>query len=719
MSKEKYPIKATSHILNLLGNELIGSDSLAIFELVKNSYDADAENVFVKFVDLNSAEQRIIIEDDGSGMSPDIVHNVWLTIGTNYKRKEAKISNKYHRVSLGNKGVGRLAVHRLADNIILETQTADDMFGSKLEINWKQLVKSGDYIDDLEVEVEHGDITPFSKGHGTRITLTSLKTKKWTKANLRELVRKINNFKNPFEEIKNFNVEIDVTPEEYKKWIEDINTPTDILDRSLFFFKFDIKQNLAGKDENATFEWEYSFRPQNFGNLNLNNKNNRNEAHKTLSISKRTIECLSDIREQLILKNKDLDNIGDISGIFHVFNQNGKILDFTYGTGNREGIKTYIKENCGVKIFRDNIRVYNYGEPSDDWLGLELSKIQRAGDHFSKKVTVSAVSLDLARSESGLIEKTNREGFSENDTYWIFREVVKDVFNFFERTSDDDRQKVEAILEDTTVNKRVGLSDTILELELKLKEKNLANELKPLIKKVESDYNEMRDVMLNSGMTGLNLGLVFHEVEREMRFINTDLKEQNIDINLIKERVKTLMLLLENFSPILKQNSKTKLSASKLISRILQINQSRFNYHKIIFSSPLLSNENKDFNVTGPGNLLLSAVSNIIDNAIYWVSYKRELMDNTYKPAIFIGTDMETFGAPAIIIADNGTGFQLDPEIMVQPFKTNRPDGMGLGLYFVNLVLETMGGKLIFPDNKDLDIPKAYDGACLALVFTK
>lgn len=719
MSKEKYPIKATSHILNLLGSELIGSDSLAIFELVKNSYDADAENVFVKFVDLNSSEQRIIIEDDGSGMSLNIVHDVWLTIGTNYKRKEAKISNKYKRVSLGNKGVGRLAVHRLADNIILETQTIDDMFGSKLEINWKQLVKSGDYIDDLVVEVEHGDITPFPKGHGTRITLTSLKTKKWTKANLRELVRKINNFKNPFEEIKNFNVAIDVTPEEYKKWIEDINTPTDILDRSLYFFKFDIKQNLGGKNENATFEWQYSFRPQNFGNLTLNIKNNQSEAHKTLSISKRTVECLSDIREQLVLKNKDIDTIGNISGVFHVFNQNGKILDFTYGTGNREGIKTYIKENCGVKIFRDNIRVYNYGEPSDDWLGLELSKIQRAGDHFSKKVTVGAVSLDLASSESGLIEKTNREGFSENDTYWIFREVVKDVFNFFERASDDDRQKLEAILEDTTVNKRVGLSDTILELEMKLKEKGLANELKPLIKKVESDYNEMRDVMLNSGMTGLNLGLVFHEVEREMRFINTDLKEQNIDINLIKERVKTLMLLLENFSPILKQNSKAKLTASKLISRILQINQSRFNYHKIIFSSPLLSHENKDFNIVGPGNLLLSAISNIIDNAIYWVSYKRELMGNTYKPAIYIGTDMDTFGAPAIIIADNGTGFQLDPEIMVQPFKTNRPDGMGLGLYFVNLVLETMGGKLVFLDNKDLDIPDVYDGACLALIFTK
>lgn len=45
MSISTHNIKAKSHILSLLGNELIGSDSLAIFELVKNAYDADAENI--------------------------------------------------------------------------------------------------------------------------------------------------------------------------------------------------------------------------------------------------------------------------------------------------------------------------------------------------------------------------------------------------------------------------------------------------------------------------------------------------------------------------------------------------------------------------------------------------------------------------------------------------------------------------------------------------
>ena len=62
MSKERYPIKATSHIINLLGDELIGSDSLAIFELVKNAYDADATKVTITFNDLDSPNRNIVIQ---------------------------------------------------------------------------------------------------------------------------------------------------------------------------------------------------------------------------------------------------------------------------------------------------------------------------------------------------------------------------------------------------------------------------------------------------------------------------------------------------------------------------------------------------------------------------------------------------------------------------------------------------------------------------------
>lgn len=719
MSKERYPIKATSHIINLLGDELIGSDSLAIFELVKNAYDADATKVTITFNDLDTPNRNIVIEDNGYGMSSSIIQNVWLTIGTDYKKKQAKVSKKYHRTSLGNKGIGRLAVHRLADEILLESQADGDLFGSSLSINWKSLIQSEEFIEDLYVEVNEGVLNTFTEGHGTRITLTGLKTKKWTKAILKELAQKIQNIKNPFFEMDSFEIVMLSNEAEKQRWLDETKNPIWILNNSLYSFKFCIKPS---QNERAVFSWEYKFNPINFpssSGLTIKQKNSAIDNH--LLLRPEVFENVKERQnEQHILLNSDLNLLGPISGIFHVFNQNGKILDLSFGAGKRGAIKDYIKDNCGVKIFRDNIRVYNYGEPSDDWLDLELAKVQRAGDHFSKKVTIGAVFLELEKSANGLKEKTNREGFTDNDSYRLLKSIVQEVFNVFEREAISDRDEIEAFTKDTSVIKKIGLSETIKELDSQLAQRGLQQEFSPLLKKVEKDYNDMRDVMLNSGMSGLNLSLVFHEVEREVRYLNQSLNNGDINVSGIKDRVKSLILLMENFAPIVKQNKKLKITASQLIERVRQIHDTRFKYHNIIFSSPVLTKENTDFKIEGPGNLLLSSLSNIIDNAIYWVKVQSELTsDEMYRKAIYVGSDIDSFEGPAIIIADTGTGFNMEPGDMIQPFRTMRPEGMGLGLYYVNLVMETIGGKLLFPDRDKYNVPEVYNGAFVVLVFPK
>ena len=317
------------------------------------------------------------------------------------------------------------------------------------------------------------------------------------------------------------------------------------------------------------------------------------------------------------LRNKDLSDIGTIKGKFYVFNQSSILLKMNFG-GQINAVKQFIKDNSGVKIFRDNIRVYNYGEQYDDWLGLDLDKIQRAGDHFGKKVTIGAVELDLKSSNDGLIEKTNREGFIDNAEFNRFQLLVKEVFNFFEREAGNDKDLVEAFLEETRPVKKVGFGETIKELESKIKDKNLEKELKPLLIRVDKDYTEMRDIMVNSGMTGLNLGVAFHEVDREIRFINADLNSNNVDIEEVKDKVRNLIQILESLSPILRQNRSSLSSAKKVIEIAKRRNDNRFNFHKIIFSSPVLTGEDEDFNFKVPTNLLISAISNLIDNAIYW-----------------------------------------------------------------------------------------------------
>jgi len=726
MTFSKHTIKAKSHILTLLGDELIGSNSLAIFELVKNSYDADAEKVAITFVDLNTQYQKIIIEDNGDGMSPKIIQDVWLTIGTDFKRGlNRKESKRFHRVSFGNKGVGRLAVHKLAKIITLETQTAGDLYASRFTIDWKKLIDSKEYIQELEVEVESVAEQLFEKGHGTRIILSNLTTAYWTKTTLKDLVRKIENIKNPFSTFPDFNVEVRCN-DQHQDWLNDIKSPIEILSDSLYQLDFEI--DFGGEEDAndfannlAEFRWSYSFNPPTQTNIAKRtiekepktDKNNKTNFH--IGELFRDIDGKDNINK--FLRNKDLKNIGQISGRFFVFNQNSSLLNMRF-SGQISAVKNYIKENCGIKIFRDNIRVYNYGESFDDWLSLDLDKIQRTGDHFGKKVTIGVVELDLKQSINGLIEKTNREGFIDNYIYNKFSTLIKGVYNFFESEASGDRDKIEEFIESIRPIKKIGFGETLKELSDKIKEKNIDKELEPLLKRVDKDYTEMRDIMVNSGMTGLNLGIAFHEVEREMYFINADLNSNSVNIENIKNRIGNLLQILESLSPILRQNKKVSTNAKYIVERAKLINSNRFTYHNIIFSCPLLTGENQNFDFKGPANLLISAVSNLIDNAIYWTTSKRDLLGIDFKPAIYIGTDLKTFDKPAIIVADNGEGFAFEPEFLTQPFKTKKEGGMGLGLYYADLVMNMLGGKLIFPDSSDLEIPKIYNGACIALIFT-
>jgi hypothetical protein len=346
--------------------------------------------------------------------------------------------------------------------------------------------------------------------------------------------------------------------------------------------------------------------------------------------------------------------------------------------------------------------------------------VQKLGDRFSKNTVIGSIELVLKKS-SGLVEKTNREGFDNNFFYKKFHYIIETIFSSFERLAQPNRASINYYLDGIKPIKKIGLSETIVELKEKLKKKKLDIEFSNLLKRVEKDYTEMRDVMVNSGMSGLNLSIVFHEVEREMQFLNIDVNK-NHDKVIIKKRIKQILDLLESFAPILKQQKKRTLLASHLVETAVSLNKSRFAFHEIIFSSPLISKESTDFKIKGPSNLLVSSISNLIDNAIFWVSEKKEIeniAENNFKSRIYITANTKDFKGPAIIIGDNGNGFNIEPEDLIQPFRTTKPGGMGLGLYFVNVVMETLGGRLIFPKNEDLDLPKGLNGAIIALVFPK
>ena len=104
-------------------------------------------------------------------------------------------------------------------------------------------------------------------------------------------------------------------------------------------------------------------------------------------------------------------------------------------------------QNGGVKIFRDDIRVYNYGEPNDDWLGINQNRATKSNAHFAKNQIIGAINLNLEETKESLLEKTNREGFIENDTFDILTRVIKAIYQHFERTSVSEKQTLLKVID--------------------------------------------------------------------------------------------------------------------------------------------------------------------------------------------------------------------------------------------------------------------------------
>ena len=105
-----------AHIKNIIGKELINDDNVAVMELVKNSYDAGATKVIIKFKNLvedKNKQSELILIDDGMGMSENDILTKWLNIAYSSKKENFTQNNRYQA---GNKGVGRFSCDRLGKN---------------------------------------------------------------------------------------------------------------------------------------------------------------------------------------------------------------------------------------------------------------------------------------------------------------------------------------------------------------------------------------------------------------------------------------------------------------------------------------------------------------------------------------------------------------------------------------------------------------------------
>jgi hypothetical protein len=703
------PFRPRTRILQLLGDQLIGSQRLAVFELVKNAYDADAENVIVTLSGLDSNAPTIIVFDDGDGMTLDIVQNIWLVPAHDYRsiQRRNRQRTRLNRLPLGEKGVGRFAVHKLGDEIELVTR-AKDQPEIVVRIDWNILLKN-EFLSEAMVSIQSRLPEVFTGATtGTRILVSQLREKQWSRGDVRRLFRQITSISSPFTKRSDrFEAVLEVP--EHPEWVQGIPDVHALVTSAPWHFQFSFDGKIS---------WVYEFRgihgirvePQTIKQdnqlLQIIEPRDLDERGTALALKKNK-------NQKVVADDAIIKEIGVIKGEIYVWDRDREVLA---KMGETSLLQAFLDENGGVRIYRDGIRVYSYGEPGDDWLGLDLRRVQTPTRNISRNIVLGALDLSL-ESSVGLVEKTNREGFVENDAYKRLRQVVLGALAILEIERKLDKEKIRAVTGPAGDPEAERVEKPLEQLREIARKHNLETELEPSIRKIELQYNDMREAMLRSGLSGLGLAVVFHEIEQGVRALY-DAIEAGHDPRLMRDRARELVRILDGFSELLRKGERKKNSLQNLIRRAYDINRVRFRAHHVRWVCPPLESKAKEVTSTFSFGLALGALNNLLDNAFYWLKVRwPDTHTASLGRSIYIDIDDKSFEGPAIIIADNGPGFQDEPDRLTKPFFSRRPEGMGLGLYYTNLVMEINQGRLVFPEPAEIGVPSDFDGAVLALVF--
>ncbi len=681
-----------SRLLEQLGEQLIKDENVAFLELIKNAYDADATKIDILIKDINNpSESKIIIEDNGCGMGLNIIKNIWLEVSTDFKSTIDQ-TPIYHRHPLGEKGIGRLASQRLGYKTVLISREKDTTSEAFLIIDWSNITQYK-YIDEVPVDMGVRAAKTFvGNKTGTKIIISSLK-QKWDKIKIEELYRSLNTFINPFNKVPNF--EINLIVDDINK---DVLTLNELKDSTMYHVDAELEGNRIVK-------FNYEFVP--YSSMNKLYKRSINETDSKIS---KILNMVNKHNESI---NLDKYKIGRVKFSAYLLDNENKILKL--GLSDADEIREYF-DNCGgIKIYRDGIRVYNYGEPENDWLSLNTRHINLPIRNISNNSIFGSIELDR-RCSTDLIEDTNREGFIENEAYITFKSAILYLLNVIESQRNIDKEKIKLLYGIKGKSQPViaPINELKCTIEEKINDNIIKNEINGYLNRIENEYEYINEILFKSASAGLNLSVVIHEIEKIVKELKNITKDSN------NERILTLTnhlsSLVEGYVGLIKSSNKRNENIVNIINQAIFNVEFRSKSHNIHIDKKYLEYKGNN-QVPVIKNLLLNAIMNIIDNSIWWLDYAKK--DQNEEKKLFINIVDKPEGYLSIVIADNGHGFTLTFEDTIKPFVSTKPEGVGLGLHIVDEIIKAHDGIFLFPDDmeiKDYNIPEEYKvGAKLVL----
>lgn len=728
-----FKIRPYARLLTMLGEQLIKNEQIALAELIKNSYDADADWVKVRFINfaydekkkdiIKTKDSKIIIEDNGCGMTLEIIENSWMNPATPNKKtrenEEIKTTSKKHRIIQGEKGIGRFAILKLGRDIKITTRPEDENIEYVIDYNLSQydddfLTENGEdkqlFIDDINIPVsEQAPIslvnrmvivnsTMFEKGndHGTIIEISNLKGE-WS-----------------YDKIKKVNAESQKLESIFEKIFSEKKK------EDLFEIGFECNGNrLLYSDETIK---ELSTLLENSAVLKITNglysekegcfTYKINDVPYALSLKNSQISGLAVFKERFAEKNLfDETEIrsttcGDFKFNFFVFDFAADKENGAFYLDKKE--KETIKEHR-IYLYRDHIRVAPYGDPDNDWLEIDKKRgVGRAGDYLSNDQVVGFVDISK-QGNPRLKDKTNREGlieegnatrdfivllhsfllFIRQHAYRQYQEKIKQqkeqeinklkiVDNHFTQLKDSISGNTKALAAYNDLYKSYKIEKSFYQNRL-----NNTEDLAAVGLSVETASHDM-SMMLAKGVDAIdNLikdidggVLTDEQIENELHSIRgmfSFVKDQMRDIQLMfkssKQRRRPIRFedLLEKVEKIYKRT----------------LNRERIDYTVNKIGSPIIAK--------CTDAVILQLLINLFDNAVYWLA-----IPDISEKKITITLDGEK---QQVIFSDNGPGIRDDDKPYIfEAFYSGKEDGRGLGLYIARQLLQRMGYSISLAD---------------------
>ena len=716
-NKKNAKFRIHASLIYKLGESLIADEVTALSELIKNSYDADAKfchiTIDTSYVEYETGTKGIIeISDDGCGMDLETIVNGWLTISNSPKKKmkrQNKTTPKFKRYPLGDKGLGRLAVQKLGKNVQMITKTTSSTTEYTITIPWGDFLRNTT-IDEIPVKIDE-NIVNNEKSY-TRIVIKDLvDPEKWnSKEQSNILTNSISKIISPFESKDNtFRVYAKINGQPLEP-VETIFKELLSTARAKHTISYSSGKTKIIHEYKKTFFYNRDvFKMVSAGEFSLNETTLKD--FLTVNQTKLSNVVLTN-SEGIVFEaydECDFSNIlpkrndpGDFLCEIYEYSMDPPYIKYLYDMSyisliEHDEYRGFIDRFHGIKVICDGFIVQGYGEgDGGDWLGLSSSsKTKGYFFDFRNDSVIGCVYL-TGNCNSVLKEKTNREGFVEDDFYKAFKQIldtsIRRINNNRKKLNDAMKEYVNNMVFNSD-NTRSDLLDysskiTILREELKQEAKLdlFSNKLDAINYDFEKISERLQDLFELAGL-GLSAEMFAHEFDASTRSIIS--KNQKIlnshkflsvddlvkHIHYITHAMGALRKQMSYFNPGLKyvRAEKQRFAISDFLQSHLSFFKERFEKQGI---EPTLEIAT-DFNVLINRGLLSQVFDNLVSNSEYWleISHKTKFIKNK---KFFISTPERGI----IIVWDNGIGISKDIERrLFEPFESNKPNGRGLGLY--------------------------------------